>query len=74
MESVNEFPWATVTVVVLTVIAAAAGAAVVIWGNPGTLSFANYLKYMGEYAAGLGLLGIGRGVRAHGKLTATKHR
>lgn len=67
--NMNEFPWATMTIVLLTVIAALAGAAVVIWGNPGTLSFADYLKYMGEYAAAIGLLGIGRGIRAHAKLT-----
>ena len=71
-ETMNEFPWATVTIVVLTVVAALAGAAVVIWGNPGTLSFADYLKYMGEYAAGVGLVGIGRGIRAHAKLTTRR--
>lgn len=69
---VNEFPWATVTIVLLTVVAAIAGAAVVIWGDPGSLSFQDYLKYMGEYAGGLGLLGIGRGIRAHAKLAASR--
>lgn len=68
----NEFPWATVTIVALSVVAGLAGAAVVIWGNPGTLSFAEYLKYMGEYAGGLGLLGIGRGIRAHAKVTMNR--
>jgi hypothetical protein len=70
----EEFPWATVTVVALTIIAAVAGAAVVIWGDPGTLSFENYLKYMGAYAVSLGLLGIGRGVRAGAKLLAQNPR
>lgn len=71
-EALNEFPWATVCIVALTIIGALAGAAVVIWGEPGTLTFANYLKYMGEYAAALGLLGIGRGIRAHGKMMAMR--
>lgn len=51
----------------LTIIAAVTGAIAVIWGDPGTLSFENYLKYMGAYAAALGLLGIGRGIRANAR-------
>lgn len=68
----NEFPWATVTIVALTIVAAVAGAAVVVFGDPGALSFENYLKYMGAYAGALGLLGIGRGIRAGAKLNSTR--
>jgi len=64
----NEFPWATACIVFLTVLAGITGAAVVIWGKPGALQFADYLKYMGEYAIALGVLGIGRGIRAGAKL------
>lgn len=72
MDEVNEFPWATVTIVLLTLVAALTGAAVVIWGDPGTLSFESYLKYMGEYALALGLLGIGRGIRANGRVSTRR--
>lgn len=72
MNAVNEFPWATACVVFLTILAAVTGAAVVIWGDPGTLSFENYLKYMGEYALALGVLGIGRGIRSSAKLNSNK--
>lgn len=67
----NEFPWATVTACVITIAAAVAGGIVVIV-HPETLNFQNYLDYMGKFVIGIGLLGIGRGVRAHGKMTAHK--
>ena len=68
----DEFPWATFCIVFLTVVAAAVGGAVVIWGKPGVLSFQEYLKYMSGYAAALGLLGIGRGIRASSKDSVKK--
>ena len=64
VENWNDFPWSTFCVVILTVVAAVGGMAVVIWGDPGTLTFENYLKYMGEYAIALGVLGVGRGIVA----------
>lgn len=73
-DTLNEFPWATACIVALTVIAAVAGAAVVVFGDPGALPFDQYLKYMAGYAAALGLLGIGRGIRAHAKMTYAESR
>lgn len=60
----NEFPWATFTMVVLVIVAAITGACVVIWGNPGALNFKDYIQYLSEFAGAVGLLGVGRGIRA----------
>lgn len=46
----------------IAVIAAVVGGAVVIWGEPGALSFQDYLVAMAGFVAGLGLVGIGRGI------------
>lgn len=62
----NEFPWATACLVALTLIVAIVGGAVVIIGNS-ELNFEDYVKTLGAFAVGLGLLGIGRGIRANGK-------
>lgn len=59
----EEFPWATFCVVVLTFIVAAVGGAVVIWGEPGALSFAEYARLLARFAIALGVLSIGRGIR-----------
>lgn len=72
MDEVNEFPWATFTACIITVIAALAGAAVVVWGDPGALSFKDYLSAMSVFVIGIGLLGIGRGVRAGLKAQARR--
>lgn len=63
----EEFPWATVCMVILLLIAAVVGGAVVIWGDNGALSFEQYLNDLGRFAIGLGLLGIGRGVSSRMK-------
>jgi hypothetical protein len=60
----NDFPWSTFGVMVLTIVAALVGGAVVIWGNPGALTFNEYLDYMWKFAGAIGILGIGRGVKA----------
>jgi hypothetical protein len=48
----------------LTLIVAVVGGAVVIWGDPGALSFKDYATILAGFAAGHGLLGIGRGIKA----------
>lgn len=66
--SINDnFPWATFTSVVLTVIFALVGGAVVIWGDPGALSFDDYMKSMAGFAVAQGFLGIGRGIKSTNK-------
>jgi len=60
----SEFPWATFGVVVLTSVIAIVGGGVVIWGHPGALSFDDYVNAMWKFAAAIGLLGVGRGVKA----------
>lgn len=64
MEEWNEFPWATFTAVAVTLIAALAGAGVVVFGDEGALNFSEYLDHLGKFVIGIGLLGIGRGVRS----------
>jgi hypothetical protein len=59
-----EFPWATALVVVIVLIASLAGAGVVVFGDSGALSFNDYLDYMTKFVIGLGILGVGRGIRA----------
>jgi hypothetical protein len=60
----NQTPWATIGVWALTLIFALVGGAVVIWGDPGALSFETYVKIMGAFVIGHGLLGIGRGIHS----------
>jgi hypothetical protein len=60
----RSIPWATLGVWLLTVIFAVVGGAVVIWGDPGALSFEEYMKIMGAFVVAHGVLGIGRGVKA----------
>ena len=63
--STSEWGPVTMTLLVLTTIAALTGAAVVILGDqrgPDALSFKAYLDIMRDLVIGLGLLGIGRGV------------
>jgi heme A synthase len=71
-KELNEFPWSTACIVILTILAALVGGAVVIWGEPGALSFEDYLKSMAMFAGALGLLGIGRGIRANAKLSSRR--
>lgn len=56
--------WATVLLGALVVIAACVGGGVVIWGPPGALSFQEYLNDLKGFAVAVGVLGIGRGVKA----------
>jgi hypothetical protein len=56
--------WATITLITLVAIAAIVGGAVVIWGPSGALSFQQYLDDLEKFAVAVGLLGIGRGVKA----------
>lgn len=68
----SEFPWATVTTVIVTLVVAVVGGAVVIWGDPGALSFDDYVKTLTGMGIANGLLGIGRGIRANGKFQARR--
>ena len=69
-DNLNEFPWATATMVVLVFIAAVVGGAVVIWGPSGALTFAQYLNALRDFAIAVGILAVGRGIRASGKFKA----
>jgi hypothetical protein len=61
-----------ITVVLVTFfLLAAVGGLVVVVSRPDTLSFQDYLTLMTGLAGALGLLGIGRGVKAAGKHIAT---
>lgn len=52
----------TLVACTIAVIAAVIGGLVVIIGPSGALSFEDYLNDMAKFVAGLGLLGIGRGI------------
>lgn len=60
-------PVATILTAVLVGIAALVGGVVTIV-HPETLSFDQYLKALGAFAIGTGLLGVGRGVLAASKV------
>lgn len=60
----SDFPWATFGVVLLTSVIALVGGGVVIWGHPGALSFNDYIDAMWKFTAAVGILGVGRGVKA----------
>jgi hypothetical protein len=62
----NDIPIVTYVACVIVVIAALVGGAVVIWGDPGALSYGDYLKDMAGFTVGLGLVGVGRGIAQHG--------
>jgi hypothetical protein len=62
----NDQPWATIMMVILVGIAAIAGGAVVVFHGE-TLSFEQYLDLLKNFAIAVGILGIGRGIVAHGK-------
>lgn len=68
----NEFPWATALTFTVTLIVAVVGGVVVIFGDPGALTFENYIKDLTGLGVANGLLGIGRGIRANGKFHATR--
>jgi len=63
-------PWATIIIGALTLIVAGVGGGIVLWGKPGALSFHQYLDELQRFAIAVGILGIGRGIVAHGKQTA----
>jgi hypothetical protein len=69
----NDFPWATAGVWLLTIIFAVVGGAVVVWGDPGALSFESYIKVMGAFVASHAVLGLGRGFVAGKKAEAQAH-
>ena len=56
----------TVVLLALTVLAAVAGGVVTVV-EPDTLSFAEYLDRLEKFALALGILGVGRGIRAAGE-------
>jgi hypothetical protein len=75
MDDLKEFPWATAALIFLTLVAALVGGAVVIWGDPGALSFKEYLDDLEKFAVAVGVLGIGRGVRSAAKeYSVRRHR
>lgn len=57
----NGAPVATVIQVIVTVLVALVGGIVTIF-NPATLSFEDYVKFLGVLSVGNGLLGVGRGI------------
>lgn len=63
----NSLPWATIFLCTLTLFYALVGGAVVLWGDPGALSFKEYGELLVVFAGALGLLGIGRGIAASKK-------
>jgi hypothetical protein len=58
----REIGLVTLVTCVIAVLAALVGGAVVVWGSPGALSFDTYLKDMAGFVAGLGIVGVGRGI------------
>lgn len=64
MQGFTEFPWATFCTVALAFLVAVVGGAVVVFGDPGALSFESYTDTLSKFAIGVGLLGVGRGVRS----------
>jgi len=66
----DNVPWATVMIGGLVLISAGVGGAVVIWGDDGALTFEKYLDLLKNFAIAVGILGVGRGIVAHGKKTA----
>jgi len=55
---------ATIFACGLTAVYAVVGGALVIWGDPGALSFDQYGDTLVKFAGAIGLLGIGRGIAA----------
>lgn len=60
-------PVATLIQIALALIVAVVGGAVTLL-NPDTLSFEDYVKYLGVLSVGNGLLGVGRGLDNKPKL------
>lgn len=60
----DALPWATIFLCTITLVYAVVGGAVVLWGDPGALSFEKYGELLLGFAGALGLLGIGRGIAA----------
>jgi hypothetical protein len=65
----DRLPWATIMLGILVGIAAIAGAVVVIVHGE-SLSFEKYLDLLKNFAIAVGILGVGRGIVAHGTATA----
>ncbi len=66
----DALPWATIFLCAITALYAVIGGAIVIWGDPGALSFNEYGDKLVWFAGALGILGIGRGVAS----TSTKKK
>ena len=64
MKLSDALPWATIFACGLTAVYAVVGGALVIWGDPGALSFDQYGDTLVKFAGAIGLLGIGRGIAA----------
>ena len=60
-------PWATIFLCAVTAIYTVVGGAVVIWGDPGALSFEEYGNKLVWFAGALGILGVGRGIASSGE-------
>jgi len=63
---------ATFLIVALVAIVAVVGGAVVIWGDPGVLSFNEYLDYLKNFAYAVAGIGGARAVLAAGKAIGSK--
>jgi len=67
MKAFTEWPWFTLLFVWLMFIATLVGGAVVIWGDPGVLSFDAYLDHLQKFALALAAGGAGKGLFEIGK-------
>jgi len=63
MNEAEEFPWATALIVLITVVMIVGGGLTVLIGDT-TLTARGYFRDLALLAIGIGLLGIGRGVRS----------
>lgn len=63
MKNTQEFPWATAMMTLIAVIVVLIGGLVVIFDDD-TLGFAQYIDTLAKLSVGVGILGVGRGVRS----------
>jgi hypothetical protein len=73
MKFINDGPVMTVTLCILIVVAALVGGAVVIWGDPGALSFEGYLNVLWKFALAVAGLAYAR-AKAVSSDTTTERR
>ena len=67
MKTITSWPWITMLLVWFGFIASVVGGAVVIWGDPGVLSFDQYLDHLQKFALALAAGGAGKGLFEIGK-------